>query len=275
MAEDLCEECGKGSGGCVLLVCDGCDCCCHLKCTRPRLRRRPACEWYCAHWCVLAIWHCMLLTVRAGQFPSKSFNCDQKAAYGYFQASLARCRRRYLLCSTANGKSKKAEAAPPATKAERTARRRHSRLLGPSGRRRWLQVPPQRTPRCQSLSRAASGRQPPARLPVPQSVPGRISTLRSVLCVTLLSSAPAWSVQENQEGGGRSRGGEGGGKAISGGITGGCEEGSACRSARNTALCAAPVTDAERISIIFNKLQHCWAIKAPMCWASSPSKLLA
>ena len=43
--------CGEGGGGRVVLLCDGCDRACHLKCTVPRLRRTPAGDWFCADWC--------------------------------------------------------------------------------------------------------------------------------------------------------------------------------------------------------------------------------
>jgi hypothetical protein len=45
--EDVCYVCGSSSEGSVLLLCDGCDKACHLKCTKPRLRRVPKGDWFC------------------------------------------------------------------------------------------------------------------------------------------------------------------------------------------------------------------------------------
>jgi len=45
--EDVCYVCGSTSEGSVLLLCDGCDKACHLKCTKPRLRRVPKGDWFC------------------------------------------------------------------------------------------------------------------------------------------------------------------------------------------------------------------------------------
>ena len=45
--EDVCYVCGCSSEGSVLLLCDGCDKACHLKCTKPRLRRVPKGDWFC------------------------------------------------------------------------------------------------------------------------------------------------------------------------------------------------------------------------------------
>jgi len=53
---DACMACGEGGGGRVMLLCDGCDRACHLKCTVPRLRRTPAGDWFCAEWCALEPW---------------------------------------------------------------------------------------------------------------------------------------------------------------------------------------------------------------------------
>ena len=54
-AEDACMACGEASGGRVMLLCDGCNAACHLKCTQPRLRRTPAGDWYCTDWCARAL----------------------------------------------------------------------------------------------------------------------------------------------------------------------------------------------------------------------------
>ena len=45
--DDVCYVCGSSSEGSVLLLCDGCDKACHLKCTKPRLRRVPKGDWFC------------------------------------------------------------------------------------------------------------------------------------------------------------------------------------------------------------------------------------
>ncbi len=55
---DVCMTCSEGGGGRVLLLCDGCDRACHLKCTVPRLRRTPAGDWFCADWCASALSCC-------------------------------------------------------------------------------------------------------------------------------------------------------------------------------------------------------------------------